>query len=161
MHRATPTVRRRLLHSLPRGAAIVEFALVMPFLILLMVGLFDLGLGFWQYMQVQAAAEAGAQYAARYPFPWVTTTAIPAITTAITSATGTPGISADPAPSQVCRCPDGGTLTPVACNDTCPSGSRPGVYALVSARLSYSPVLPYPGLPDPLTLNGHAYRRIQ
>jgi Flp pilus assembly pilin Flp len=160
MYRASHTALRSL-QSQPRGAALVEFALILPFIILLMVALFDLGFGFWQYMQVQAAAEAGAQYAARYPYPWVTTTAIPAITTAVTSATQTHGISAIPAPNQVCRCPDGGILTPFACDGTCPSGSPPGVYALVGAQLSYSPVLAYPGLPDPMTLTAHAYRRVR
>jgi Flp pilus assembly protein TadG len=162
MHRTPPTTLRALLRSPPRGAAIVEFALILPFLILLMMGLFDLGFGAYQSMQVHAAAEAGAQYALRHN--WDAT----AIATAVTSATGTGGIVATPAPTQVCGCPDGGTFVVVATwvvdhcvpSFTCASGSSPGVYASVSAQVSYSPVLPYPGLPDPLTLTGQAYRRI-
>jgi Flp pilus assembly protein TadG len=156
MHRyPTPsTTLCTLLRSPPGGSAIIEFALILPFLILLMIGLVDLGFGAYQSMQVHAAAEAGAQYALRHN--WDAT----AIATAVTSATGSSGISANPAPIQVCGCPDGGTFTLKPSCGTCPSGSPAGVYASVSARLTYSPVLPYPGLPDPLTLTGQAYRRI-
>ena len=119
-----------------------------------MVGLFDLGFGAYQTMQVHAAAEAGAQYAVRHAWNAA------AIATAATSATGSGGIAASPAPSQVCGCPDGGVFTPMPSCNTCPSGSPSGVYASVSAQLTYSPVLPYPGLPDPLTLTGQAYRRL-
>lgn len=160
MHSPPTTAMRAVLQREPCGAALVEFALILPFLILLTVGLFDLGFGFWQYMQVQAAAEAGAQYAGLHP----TDTA--GITTAVTSGTGTSGISATS--SQVCGCAGN---DPFKVGDwisnkcvpavTCASGNAPAVYALVNAQLSYSPVLPYPGLPDPMTLNGHAYRRIQ
>jgi Flp pilus assembly protein TadG len=138
----------------PRGAAIVEFALVLPLLLLLTVGLFDLGFGAYQSLQVHAAAEAGAQYAVRHD--WDAT----AIAAAVASATGTGGVAATPVPSQVCGCPDGGVFTLKPSCGTCPSGSPAGVYASVSAQLSYSPVLPYPGLPDPLVLTGQAYRRL-
>lgn len=144
-----------LWRSPPRGAAIVEFALILPLLVLLMVGLFDLGFGAYQLMQVHAAAEAGAQYATQHA-----TWDAAAIATAVTGATGTGGIAAIPAPSQVCGCPDGGIFTPRPSCGTCPSGSPAGIYASVSAQLSYSPVLPYPGLPDPLVLTGQAYRRL-
>ena len=108
MRRTPSTTLRTLLRSPPRGAAIVEFALILPFLILLMVGLFDLGFGAYQTMQVHAAAEAGAQYAAiKYPGGNWTPGQITAIAAAVTSATGTSGIAATPAPSQVCGCPDG------------------------------------------------------
>jgi hypothetical protein len=119
-----------------------------------MVGLFDLGFGAYQLLQVHAAAEAGAQYAVRHDWN------VSAIAAAVTNATGTGGIAATPEPSQMCGCPDGGILTPKPACGTCPSGSPAGVYASVSARLSYSPVLPYPGLPDPLVLTGQAFRRL-
>jgi Flp pilus assembly protein TadG len=161
MHRTPPTTLRALLRSPPRGAAIVEFALILPFLIWLMLLLFDLGFGAYQLMQVHAAAEAGAQYAAiKYPGGIWTPGQIAAIAAAVASATGTGGIAAIPAPSQVCGCPDGGVFTLKVSCGSCPSGSPAGVYASVSAQVSYSPVLPYPGLPDPLTLTGQAYRRI-
>ena len=154
MPRASPTALRMLLRSPPRGGAIIEFALIMPFLVLLAVGLCDLGFAVYNSMQVQAAAEAGAQYAVRHT--WDAT----AVAAAVTGATGTGGISATPAPSEVCACPGGGVLTQIGCTSTCPSGDPPGTYASVSALLLYQTVLPYPGLPATLTLAGQAYRRL-
>jgi hypothetical protein len=158
-------VLRALLHVPPRGVAIVEFALALPFLVLLLVGLGDLGLGFYQALQVQGAAAAGAEYATLHRWD------VTKITTAVQNATNlswSPDcpppaghISACPAPSQVCLCPDGGTLTPQACGTTCPSGSPVGLYASVSAQLPYSPVVPWPWLNQPLNLSGQAYRRLQ
>jgi len=154
MHRTSPTALRILVRSPPRGGAIIEFALIMPFLVVLLVGLCDLGFGFYESMQVQAAAEAGAQYATRHAWDAA------AVATAVTDATGAGGITATPAPSKVCACPGGGTLTQIGCTSTCRSGDPPGVYASVSAQLRYQTVLPYPGLPATLTLTGQTYRRL-
>ncbi len=152
MRRAPSIAVGAVLHTGQRGAAVVEFALILPLLILLMVGLFDFGVGFWQYMQVQAAAEAGAQYATLHPDDTA------GIAAAVASATGTSGISATPLPAKVCGCP-GNHPFEVACGAAnCDSGSKPGVYAKVSAQVGYSPLLPYPSLPP--TLSGHAYRRL-
>ncbi len=156
---------RALVYASPRGVAMVEFALALPILVLLLVGLVDLGLGAYQMMEVSASAEAGAQYATRNP--WNPT----AIAAAVVGATTTSGISATPVPSQMCGCPDGGTIAEVATWDpitakcvpavTCASGTAPGVYAKVSAQLIYHTVLPYPELPNPLTLTSRAYRRLK
>jgi Flp pilus assembly protein TadG len=155
-----------LLRSAPRGGAIVEFALVMPFLVGLAVGLFDLGFGLWQSMEVQAAAEAGAQYAALNALnTWNAT----AIATAVTSATGASGVSATPAPNQVCGCTNSNTFMPVGspAGGSCasfaciPSGTA-GLYASVSAQIPYSPLVAWPWMSrTPTTLTGQAYRRLK
>jgi Flp pilus assembly protein TadG len=165
MRRKSATGFRTLLRSAPRGGAIVEFALVMPFLVGLAVGLFDLGFGLWQSMQVQAAAEAGAQYASLNALTWNAT----AIATAVTSATGASGVSATPAPSQVCGCTNSNILTPVgsptggSCSSfTCTPSGTAGLYASVSAQASYSPLVPWPWMSrTPTTLTGQAYRRLK
>ncbi|TMJ54449.1 MAG: pilus assembly protein, partial [Alphaproteobacteria bacterium] len=46
-----------------RGVAAIEFAIVAPMLVLAMVCTADLGLGIYRKMQVQNAAQAGAEYA--------------------------------------------------------------------------------------------------
>jgi Flp pilus assembly protein TadG len=157
---------RALWRSAPRGGAIVEFALVMPFLVGLAVGLFDLGFGLWESMQVQAAAEAGAQYAALNSLnTWNAT----AIATAVASATGASGVTATPVPSQVCGCTNSNILTPVgsptggSCSSfTCTPSGTAGLYASVSARIQYSPLVPWPWMSQtPTTLTGQAYRRLK
>lgn len=49
------------------GQALVEFALVLPMLILLLMGMFDLGRGVYAYNVVASAAREGARYAVVKP----------------------------------------------------------------------------------------------
>jgi len=138
-----------------RGTAAIEFALMLPLIVLLFTGLFDLGYAAYESMEVQAAAEAGAQYAARNP--WNPT----AIGTAVVGATGIGNVTATPAASRFCACPVAGALTPITCTGSCANGDPPGSYTLVSAQKLHWTALPYPALPQPLTLTGQAVRRLQ
>jgi Flp pilus assembly protein TadG len=45
------------------GAALIEAAIALPFFLILMVGIVDLGAGMYDAMAVNAAAQAGAAYA--------------------------------------------------------------------------------------------------
>jgi Flp pilus assembly protein TadG len=45
------------------GAALIEAAIALPFFLILMVGIIDLGTGMYDAMSVNAAAQAGAAYA--------------------------------------------------------------------------------------------------
>ena len=122
---------------------------------LLLTGLLDLGYAAYEFMEVQAAAEAGAQYAALNS--WNATV----IATVVAGATGATGITAVPVPSQFCACPAGTRLSSSACNGTCAGGVKPGVYAQISAQKQHWTILPYPGLSQPLIITGQALRRIQ
>lgn len=137
------------------GSAAVEAAIVLPVLLLLLTGLFDLGFAGWESMQVQSAADAGAEYATRNPWN------VAQISNAVTSATAGSGITANPAPSQFCACPTGGTLVNISCASKCPNGDTASLYALVSAQKTHFSVLHYPGLPQPMTLSGQAITRLQ
>jgi Flp pilus assembly protein TadG len=46
-----------------RGAALIEAAIALPFFLILMVGIIDLGTATYKAMAVNAAAQAGASYA--------------------------------------------------------------------------------------------------
>ena len=48
------------------GMAAIEFGILAPLLAGILVPVTDLGMCFYQKMQVQAAAQAGAQYAAAH-----------------------------------------------------------------------------------------------
>ena len=159
-------VLRELWRAPPRGVALVEFGLALPFLVLLLVFVTDLGLAFYATLQVQGAASAGAQYASLHSFDATN------ITKVVQNVSNISGISATPAPAEVCLCLDAsnkftsggtfnGTGATTVCSGTCSSGGSPGVYAQVNAQLSYSTLISYPGLTSPLTLTGVAYRRIQ
>ncbi len=50
-----------------RGQSVVEFALVIPVMLLILAGAIDLGRAFYAYVAVQNAAKEGALYGARHP----------------------------------------------------------------------------------------------
>jgi Flp pilus assembly protein TadG len=141
-----------------RGTAAVEFALAAPVLAGLLVPVADLGIAYSRQIQVQQAAQAGAQYATFHPWNSSSTTAI---ADAVTAASTLPGISASPAPREFCGCPTGTAVSSVACGTTCPDGQTAGYYVVVSATMSYTPQLPYSVLGDPVTLKAQSTTRVR
>jgi Flp pilus assembly protein TadG len=75
------TIKRRL-RGVPglrseRGAALVEFALVVPFLMLMMCATIDFGLCVWTLNNLTAAVREGGRYAATIDSPtWTNTPAV-------------------------------------------------------------------------------------
>lgn len=63
------TVTRRSRRGTPRGQTLVEFALVLPVLMLVVLGIFDLGRGVYAYNTVANAARTGARIAAVNQLP--------------------------------------------------------------------------------------------
>jgi Flp pilus assembly protein TadG len=124
------------------GAAAIEFAIMGAALCLLVVGIGDLGLGFYSYMQVQNSAQVGAEYAAVHGFN------ASSISTAVTNATSTTGITASPAPTKFCGCPNGtAVITPATCGTVCgaPNSMTAGTYVTASATRDYTTLISYPG----------------
>jgi hypothetical protein len=50
-----------------RGAGLVEFAMVIPLLLLLLMGAVDFGRAFYTYIVITNAAREGARYASHFP----------------------------------------------------------------------------------------------
>ena len=145
------------------GTSAVEFALAAPVLLALLVPLADFGIAFSEQLQVQQAAQAGAHYAALHP--WNSNSAT-TIANAVTSANNLPGLSATPAPSQSCGCPNGSAITSATCGSTCSNGNGgsagiAGYYVTVSAQATYRPQLPYSMLGSSLTLSATSTVRTQ
>jgi Flp pilus assembly protein TadG len=137
------------------GASAVELGLVATPLVVLVIGVADFGIAVYQKMEVQLAAQAGAEYAGRHAWD------VTAIKTAVTSATSLSSISASPPPSQSCGCPSGTSITAASCGTNCASGQQAGVYGYVSATAQYSMMFPYPGVANPMTLSAKATVRLQ
>ena len=140
------------------GNAAVEFALAAPVLVGLLVPLADLGLAYSKQIQVQQAAQAGAQYAVFHPWNSNSPTAISSV---VTAATGLSGIAASPAPSEACGCPSGSSVAAANCGSTCSDGQPAGYYVTVNARATYSPKLPYSVLGGPVTLTAQSTVRVR
>lgn len=137
------------------GTSAIEFGIIAPMLVAVMVPLIDLGLGFYQKMQVEDAAQAGAQYAMAHG--WNST----AIQNAVSAATGIAGLTASPAPTQSCGCPNGTSVTPAACGNNCDDNQPAGTYVTVSAQAVYGTLIPYPGLGNSITLTAQSMARIR
>jgi Flp pilus assembly protein TadG len=137
------------------GAAAIEFALLVPMLIVLVICTADLGFGIYRYMQVENAAQAGVTYAAARGFSEAQVSA------AVLSATTYPDIQASPAPTKFCGCPSGTSITSAVCTSTCSDGSQPGTYVSASAKATYNTIVPYPMLPTSYDFAAQATVRIQ
>jgi Flp pilus assembly protein TadG len=136
------------------GSAALEFGLAVPFLLAILMGVVELGYAMYEAMQVYNAVEAGALYAAKNGYDAT------GIAAAVSNATGTPGITATPAPVQFCGCPNAGGILETACNATCNDGKQPGQYVRISAALAHQTILPYPSLPLPTTLTAQSIVRL-
>jgi Flp pilus assembly protein TadG len=136
------------------GVAALELGLVASILVGILIPTFDLGMGAYQKMRVQDAAEAGAQYALTNGF------SVPAITSAAQNAT-TLGAGVTVTASEACNCITGGAIgSSVACGSSCADGSTAGTYVTVATQATYTLLVSYPGLTSPMTLNGSAIVRI-
>jgi len=137
------------------GVSAIEFAVIAPVFVVAIICTIDIGAGFYRQMQVQSAAQVGAQYAALHGFDATN------IANAITSATAFVGIAATPAPAQFCGCASASGIGVIDCASKCPSGLSPGSYVTASAQGTYTTILPYPLLSSSYTLNARSTLRVQ
>lgn len=142
------------------GGAAIEFALSSVLLLIILTGLVEVGLAAYQAMQVQAATEAGVLYGIKNG-----TSSIANISAAVTSATGTPGITATPTPVAFCGCHSAvagvGVVSQANCTTPCSDSTAPGHYLTVSAALLHKTILPYLTLGLPATLTSSSTVRLQ
>ncbi len=140
-------LQRHRLWTAQDGVGAIEFAFVAGILSMLLLGICDFGVGFWEKMQVGNAARAGAEYAVKNGYNSAN------IQTTVTNATNLSGIQASPTPAQTCGCPDVATgISPMTCGAPCPNGDTAGTYVTVNARVSYSTLFAWPGLANPMIL---------
>ena len=59
---------RKTVRSVRRGAAAIEFAIILPLLMLLLLGAADFGRCFHMSIAINNAARTGAEYASMHPF---------------------------------------------------------------------------------------------
>jgi Flp pilus assembly protein TadG len=131
------------------GAALVEASIIVPLLILVFLTIADFGMAFYGQIEVQHAAQAGAQYVIAKGFNSAN------ISSAVTNAANLPnnatfigGISAAPAPSQFCGCPSNtgvalhaaGQCAGNLVGQICGGSGTYGTYVTVSAKTTYAPI---------------------
>jgi|HubBroStandDraft_5_1064220.scaffolds.fasta_scaffold08222_3 Flp pilus assembly protein TadG len=129
------------------GASIVEFAIVAPFLALLLVGTIDFGRYMYDGILLANAARAGVQYGAQNLQTAVDSTGIQNAAYADAS-----NLTVHATTTTFCK------LGVVA--TTCSaSGAVP--YVQVIASGTWSPMISYPGLPASMTLSQTAVMRVE
>jgi Flp pilus assembly protein TadG len=164
-------VFRRLMSG-EEGGAIVEATIIVPILVAMGVYAADFGLLFYNKIEVQNAAQAGAQWAiANRPYNSYNPTAIQA---AGQSATSLSGVTVTP--SEFCGCSTDSSGNPVvtqlasgACTGTtnvvqsaCPSGHGVvGNYVTVTAAYAYTSFVPTRLIASTPTNSATATARIQ
>ena len=155
--RARSVFRRILARAVgdTSGVAAIEFGIIVPILVLMVVASVDIGMGFYRKMQVEDAAQAGAEWAIKNGFD------ANAISNAVTSATSAPAISVSPTPVQFCGCAGGSSIGTVTCGTTCSGGTQAGTYTTVSAQMTYNTLLPYGFFPSAYNFSSQSTVRLQ
>jgi len=138
-------------YSLQGGQSLVELALVLPLLLLLLVGVLEIGRFAYYDILVANAARAGAQYGAQ-------SLTAAADVDGIQTAAQNDGLSTlKVTPSLLCGCSAGAL-------GTCPSSSvcaNPLVYIQVKAEATdFKSLFSYPGLPAKMTLTSTVTMRV-
>jgi Flp pilus assembly protein TadG len=144
-----------------KGQALVEFALLLPFLVLLLLPTIDLGRIFYFAMAVTQAARAGAEYGFHNQTDAAGMTAAAVATGADVGLTTSEVTTAD----RYWRCPSDATTTkhtnfpiPAA---SCGGGIAALVYVRIVVTKDFSLLYSYPWVADPLTITRSAEMRVQ
>ena len=128
------------------GGAAAEFALVAPVIILLATGIADFGMLASNSTALTAAVRIGAEYARFHP-----TDTVGIQNSMQNSVSFTPTLIFPSSFSQNCECED---KTSITCSESCATTGRPGpnrVFVTISASQAFTPLVPWPGVPDILT----------
>lgn len=143
-----------------RGSVAIELALLAPVLAAILLGSIDLGSYIYEKMQVQSASRAGAQYAIQSSGnsqdPVSIAVAVRASSTDL--ATGTTITT-----ETFCGCSDGSETAvsgTTGCGGTCSGGEFPALSVRVTVTNTFTPIFPYPGIPDPVVLTGVTSLRV-
>jgi hypothetical protein len=144
-----------------RGTFAVEFALVSPLLLLVLLGAYDGSIAIQEKLALQAATRAGIQYGlVRRPVQGDTSSVVATVTAMLpsdwTAAGGTPGYSINAA--LTCECSVSGA---VACDAACPTGQYRLSYLSVEVRRRHRFLFRYPGFGDSIDIADRSLVRLQ
>lgn len=141
----------RLFLTEDRGSSILETVLLAPVFVFALVATVDFGQGYYTSNQIAFAAHAAALYGVQYP------TDTTGITAAATSGSGTiPGMTVTV--TTGCECSDGtGASDSCASTPSCPMNVVD--YVDVKTNMTYTSILPYPGIPSTINMVGRSRLR--
>ncbi|MGB6430150.1 MAG: TadE/TadG family type IV pilus assembly protein [Candidatus Acidiferrales bacterium] len=149
-----------------RGVSTLEVTLMLPFLLLLLIGVVDFGQLFHLAIEVSNAARAGAQYGYQNSATQADTAGMVAAAQDDASDVTTWGTNVA---TYGCMCSDGTSQSQIGSSSSssttlcatppssCTSkGTQLINYVQVQTQATYTPFFPWPGAPSSITLNGQA-----
>ena len=161
------------------GNVVIEFALVAPVLVVLIVNILDFSSLIWDQMEVDYSAQTGGQAGYKEcstrTLPAKSATNCPNLDTKVTTAIqstslGTGVTSATGSPSEIYYCVSGTTLQSVATYPSSPPANcsaygnasvAPGDYLVVNVNYSYSPTFGGLSLVSARTLTAQSMERLK
>ena len=172
----SPMDRRSKVGNRPQcGQALMEMAFVLPILLLLALGVIEIGRYAYIAILVGNAARAGAAFGAQSKQQSNDSTGMQnaaqfdfAGSSSSTPNRGRPGATNGLAYSTLtvtsttsCGCDSAGAITTYGCNvaagnanpGVCPAGSRWIVFVSVTANGNFNSLFSYPGIPSPITIS--------
>lgn len=156
-----------------RGNALLEAAIISPMMFLMLSGVIDFGRAFYFTDMAASAARSGAQYGIQSPSNFGNSVGmeVAAMNDANAGCTSAgKNVTCDPSASGQTAYVGGSNVFSATassyCKDTsgniiaCSSANVRG-YVKVVTSISYNLLLPWPGLPNPLSIGGEAIMRTQ
>ena len=139
------------------GNISVEFALILPFLLLLVMGVYDFGRGFMEKNRLISAARAGAQYALAHPSANDNALYSGVTQSARDDAADVDGIL-QVVPNPYRKCLDDVEVGP---DESCAGGEVPMRYIEVDVSGPFEFLFDYPMTTGSMILTGHAELRVR
>ena len=134
------------------GSSLVESALLLPVLLLLLVAAVDFGRAYSASIIVNSAAENGALYGVQNPGD------IAGMVLAAKLDGNTP-LTLVPVATFGCECADGTSAVAFCTQEPTCTGNVVN-YVEVDTSAVYIPLMPYPGVPLSMVINGKARMRV-
>jgi Flp pilus assembly protein TadG len=135
------------------GASLVELAFVLPLFPLLLFGAIDFGRAFYVSVEIVGAAQAAAAYGSQNP---TDTTGMQ--NAAQEDAPNVPNLSVGTS-TYGCECADGTSYSPSCSVKPACSSNNEIQRVNVTVTGTYSPLIPWPGVPSSMSLSSSASMR--
>jgi Flp pilus assembly protein TadG len=138
-----------------RGSAIVEFGMLAPVLVLMLMGTMDFARVFYTSISVVNAARAGVQYGVRSNGKSGDLTGMQ--NAALADGSDVSGLTA--VATRFCQCSDGTTAN--CLTGSCGAYGRPRIYVKVTTTAQFKTLFKYPKVPATINLSKSATMREQ
>lgn len=135
------------------GASLVETAVMLPLFALMLFVAVDAGRACYLATELAGAARTAVTYGSRNP---IDTTGMQ--TAATDDAPDVPGLSVS-TPTYGCECPDGTNYSASCTTTPSCSGDKPVWRVNVTVTGTYSPIIPWPGIPSSMSFSSSASMR--